>query len=524
MPEWAGGPRAWRSDHEDAGRWRQVLLDSLPWTEYALYFTFLEATGRFERYHTLGTAQPVRRLHLAARQLRQLGPNSPRPYRQPPFIVVQSIAKIPPELILERIEPLLRGRASNSSPRESVPNGGVRCRSCSRSSSPPLAAARIRGWRSMPCAISAGADAERWTDLFLNYHAEYRAGSLRRIRSSRIFRTTCCTSPRTAGAGRLPRLAAGTATTVDALRRGAWTEAVHSAGVLSPLLQRPLHAAAHGAERIRGDRPSGRRVEHLPSRTASCSTSSTGIRAAIRGSKRRGATIGSPELIEQGAELAHESYQPVIDHFDLAAAVKDPLAGHGPGVQGPHRALPGGGGRRLCPRPGAGHCRSGRRAAARSKSRFKASSSALLTPGRWIARPDARSARAAGRRGDPRRSAADRQGGAEPARRRPGRAAVLCRGSAQDSADRTRRPACRTGGHASMAKGRPRDRNPNRFITAPVIDNRHGCRESTATRSIGDRPLKSGLNCNLRPDRWPVARSRPRRCARRSQSCCSWRR
>jgi hypothetical protein len=31
--------------------WRLLLAAGAPWTEYALYYTFLEATGRFERYH-----------------------------------------------------------------------------------------------------------------------------------------------------------------------------------------------------------------------------------------------------------------------------------------------------------------------------------------------------------------------------------------------------------------------------------------------------------------------------------------
>lgn len=32
--------------------WRIFLTAAFPWTEYALYFTFLEATGRFEKYHS----------------------------------------------------------------------------------------------------------------------------------------------------------------------------------------------------------------------------------------------------------------------------------------------------------------------------------------------------------------------------------------------------------------------------------------------------------------------------------------
>lgn len=33
------------------GSWRSYLLRNLPWTEYALYHTFLEANGLFEEYH-----------------------------------------------------------------------------------------------------------------------------------------------------------------------------------------------------------------------------------------------------------------------------------------------------------------------------------------------------------------------------------------------------------------------------------------------------------------------------------------
>lgn len=39
----AGGP--------PPNNWRDYLARHVPWTEYALYYTFLEATGQFERYH-----------------------------------------------------------------------------------------------------------------------------------------------------------------------------------------------------------------------------------------------------------------------------------------------------------------------------------------------------------------------------------------------------------------------------------------------------------------------------------------
>jgi hypothetical protein len=112
LPEWAGGPRPWHSDRDDHGRWRRVLLDSLPWTEYALYFTFLEATGRFERYHTHAQRSLCGDCIWRDDRFENWQPALPRPYRQPPFIVVQSITKIPPEKILERIEPLLAPKAA----------------------------------------------------------------------------------------------------------------------------------------------------------------------------------------------------------------------------------------------------------------------------------------------------------------------------------------------------------------------------------------------------------------------------
>lgn len=33
--------------------WRSYLITGVPWTEYALYYTYLEATGQLERYHQL---------------------------------------------------------------------------------------------------------------------------------------------------------------------------------------------------------------------------------------------------------------------------------------------------------------------------------------------------------------------------------------------------------------------------------------------------------------------------------------
>lgn len=89
--------------------WRRTLLERLPWTEYALYHTFLEATGRFDAHHVrverdllygesvwgpeqFETWDPVRAFGA---------PESPF------FAVIQSKAGIDPARVRERVAPLL---------------------------------------------------------------------------------------------------------------------------------------------------------------------------------------------------------------------------------------------------------------------------------------------------------------------------------------------------------------------------------------------------------------------------------
>ena len=60
---------------------------------------------------------------------------------------------------------------------------------------------------------------------------------------------------------------------------------------------------------------------------ANYSTSSTSTWGAIRGSKSRAQGDWLAQTITQGAELAHEHYHAVIEHYDLAKGVKNPTAG-----------------------------------------------------------------------------------------------------------------------------------------------------------------------------------------------------
>lgn len=180
-----------------------------------------------------------------------------------------------------------------------------------------------------------GPDAERWSDLVLNYHADYRAGSLAPDVQFKDFTSHVLHPPPRDATGRqcgqpwggaIPAARRWYGATVDALRRQAWSEAVYAAGVLShyvsdPIM--PLHAGQCESEAI-----VHRAIEWCIFRSYGelqhILDWDLGGYPRVEPSRR---DDWLPRLIEQGAELARESYQPVIDHFDLASALKDPLAG-----------------------------------------------------------------------------------------------------------------------------------------------------------------------------------------------------
>jgi hypothetical protein len=171
-----------------------------------------------------------------------------------------------------------------------------------------------------------GGDADRWGDLFLNYHAEYLAGSLAPDNQFKDFQNHVLHVAEGGWGGAITAARRWYGQTVDALRRQAWPEAVHAAGVLSHYFSdpfMPLHTAQSETETI-----VHRAIEW-------CIFKSYGELQHILdwdqgGYPRVEAPRGGDwlaRLMQQGAELAHEHYQAVIDHFDLAAAVRDPLTG-----------------------------------------------------------------------------------------------------------------------------------------------------------------------------------------------------
>ena len=105
-----------RRTKQIAASWRSYLLRHLPWTEYAVYHTFLEATSLFDRYHVLGGDEA-----LYARAVWMESQFDEWPVEDvfdganpSPFTVVQSATRIPPERVLAKVEPFLRAAVHES--------------------------------------------------------------------------------------------------------------------------------------------------------------------------------------------------------------------------------------------------------------------------------------------------------------------------------------------------------------------------------------------------------------------------
>lgn len=98
-----------------ADQWRAYLIGGTPWTEYALYYTWLESSGRLDRYHTRssqclysidGSVWRARRQPFADWKPAPLFEGQGPPY----FAVVQSVARCPVDEVWAKLEPYLGAR------------------------------------------------------------------------------------------------------------------------------------------------------------------------------------------------------------------------------------------------------------------------------------------------------------------------------------------------------------------------------------------------------------------------------
>ena len=89
-----------RAARDILASWRSFLLRRLPWTEYALYYGFLEATARLDRYHVLGGEDVVYgNCVWIESQFDDWDPGA----GDAPFTVVQSVTRIPPAAVARKL-------------------------------------------------------------------------------------------------------------------------------------------------------------------------------------------------------------------------------------------------------------------------------------------------------------------------------------------------------------------------------------------------------------------------------------
>jgi hypothetical protein len=94
--------------------WHAFLLRNLPWTEYALYHTFLVRAGAFETYHLdAGPDAIYSNAVWMEDEFDDWDPAAPgTPDASFRFSIVQSATRIPPERVWAKVAPLLAERSS----------------------------------------------------------------------------------------------------------------------------------------------------------------------------------------------------------------------------------------------------------------------------------------------------------------------------------------------------------------------------------------------------------------------------
>jgi hypothetical protein len=92
------------------------LIAGAPWTEYALYYSWLEASGRFDTYHALSADCIYSTEHSVWRaDAARFDSWDPRPLFEgagpPYFVVVQSITQLAPSRVWGKVAPFLMPQA-----------------------------------------------------------------------------------------------------------------------------------------------------------------------------------------------------------------------------------------------------------------------------------------------------------------------------------------------------------------------------------------------------------------------------
>jgi len=171
-----------------------------------------------------------------------------------------------------------------------------------------------------------GPDAERWSDLFLHHYTEYLAGSEAPDVRFKDFRNHVLHVAENAWGGAPQEARRWFSRLTDALCRREWAESAFAAGVLSHYFSdpfMPLHTA-----RSEEDTKVHRAFEW------SISKSYGRLQQIIERDHAGYPQVETPrtgdwleKMVHIGAELAHEHYQPVLQHYDLSRALREAPAG-----------------------------------------------------------------------------------------------------------------------------------------------------------------------------------------------------
>jgi hypothetical protein len=98
--------------HRHERPWRAWLAASRPWAEYAMYFTYLEVTGHFERYHFYSDYciyDVERSIWWAPKDFDAWDPTPLFEGSGPPyFAIVQSNTHLDPLSVAKKLDPMLR--------------------------------------------------------------------------------------------------------------------------------------------------------------------------------------------------------------------------------------------------------------------------------------------------------------------------------------------------------------------------------------------------------------------------------
>lgn len=169
-------------------------------------------------------------------------------------------------------------------------------------------------------------DSDRWVDVFLRYHAAYLEGAKAPDDKFKDFRNHVLHVQDNYWGGAVATAQKWYDATVQAFRNHLWEEAVYSAGVLSHYYSDPLMPLHTGQSEAEG--AVHRALEW--SVTKSYGELQQIIDRDQGGYPRVDMPDGDDwlqEMIHSGARLANSHYDVLIDHYNLAEGVRNPLLG-----------------------------------------------------------------------------------------------------------------------------------------------------------------------------------------------------